>query len=293
MASTASKAFQTPEADSTAWFDVKWSSQGWGSGAAWRTSAGENAAGGAWSVPSGDASSRSGSLLALGLPEGGVLRFTASAPSASKATVTVQGAFAPVLASTPPDAPAGAIAGLCFARGGYKAWNGSAWVTLTGATPAAASTAWTATFDWSQTTPRVRYVVGGTALKASGSEWIPLATSQSYVTGVGYAGDGSVGDFKATYVGGGFVAPVLATLGFGTDASNNPTFEVTIKNAAKDAWYTVYASDTVDGTYRSVTSAKATADGLKTLSIPAPDSKPTRFVRIGVSDAQVPANTEL
>ena len=96
------------------------------------------------------------------------------------------------------------------------------------------------------------------------------------------------------------MAPVLCTaadghvpLSFGKDGSNNPTFEVTIRNAAKDAWYTVYAADAVNGTYKAVTSVKATADGLKTLSIPAPSSKPTRFVRIGVSDAQIPANTEL
>ena len=280
---------------------MKWGSQGWGSGAAWRTSAGEAAAGGTWSVPSGDASSRSGSLLALGLPEGGVLRFTARSPSASKATVKVQGAFTPELASAPPDPPAGALAGLCFARGGYKGWNGSQWVALSGATPAAASTAWVATFDFSQGTPRVRYTIGGTALKASGSEWIPLATSQGYVTGVGYAGGGSVGDFKASYTGGGYVAPVLSTLadgghaplGFGRDSSNNPTFEVTIKNAAKDAWYTVYAADAVDGAYKAVTSVKASADGLMTLSIPAPSSKPARFVRIGVDESAVPAGTSL
>ena len=301
LAATASATFTTESLPATGWFDVKWSSQGWGSGTAWRTSAGEAAAGGRWTVPAGDSSSRSGSLLALGLPEGGVLRFTASEPTASKATVTVQGAFTPVLASSPPAAPGGTIAGLCFARGGYKAWNGAQWVPLSGATPAAASTAWTATFDYSQTKPRVRYAVGGTTLTASGSEWIPLSASQSYVSGVGYAGGGSVGDFKASYTGGGYVAPVLSTLedgghvplSFGKDGSNNPTFEVTIKNAVKDAWYTVYASDAVDGTYKAVTSVKATADGLKTLSIPAPSSKPTRFVRIGVSDAQVSANTEL
>ena len=156
------------------------------------------------------------------------------------------------------------------------------------------------TFDFSASPPRVRYAVGGATLSASGSEWIPLATSGSYVSGVGYAGAGSVGDFKASYAGGGFVAPVLCTaedghvpLSFGKDGSNNPTFEVTIRNAAKGAWYTVYAADAVDGTYRAVTSEKATADGLKTLSIPAPSSKPTRFVRIGVSDVQVPANTAL
>ena len=150
------------------------------------------------------------------------------------------------------------------------------------------------------TKPRVRYAVGGTVLKASGAEWIPLATSQSYVAGVGFSGAGSVSDFKARYAGGGYVPPVLAgaedghvSLAFGKDASNNPTFEVTIRNAAKDAWYTVYAADAVDGTYKAVTSVKATAAGLKTLSIPAPSSKPTRFVRIGVSDAQVSTNTEL
>ena len=52
-------------------------------------------------------------------------------------------------------------------------------------------------------------------------------------------------------------------------------------------------ADEVDGTYKAVTSVKATSAGLKTLSIPAPTSKPTRFVRIGVSDAQVPTDTEL
>ena len=138
------------------------------------------------------------------------------------------------------------------------------------------------------------------ALSASGSAWIPLASAPGYARGVGFAGAGSVSDFKASYAGGGFVPPVLCTaedghapLSFGKDGSNNPTFEVTIRNAAKDAWYTVYAADAVDGTYTAVTSEKATADGLKTLSIPAPSTKPARFVRIGVSDAQVPANTEL
>ena len=213
---------------------------------------------------------------------------------------TVDGTVVPVASRTLPDVPSGALAALCFARGGYKAWNGAEWVSLSGAMPSAASTAWVATFDCSQSTPRVRYAVGGTVLKASGSEWIPLATSRSYVSGVGYAGTGSVSDFKAGYAGGGYVPPVFSTaedghvpLAFGKDASNNPTFEVTIRNAVKDAWYTVYAADAVNGPYAAVTSVKATADGLKTLSIPAPSSKPTRFVRIGVSDVQIQGNSEL
>ena len=296
----ASGTARTAALPATGWFDVRWSSQGWESGAAWRTSAGEAAAGGRWTAPAGDASSRSGSILTLGLPEGAELRFMATEPSAGGGFVTVDGTLAPVLSAAPPNAPAGAIAGLCFARGSYRAWNGSSWVALSGAAPSAASTAWVATFDFGSSPPKVRYAVGGATLAASGSEWIALATPRRYLQGVGYVGGGSIGDFKATYAGG-FSVPLLSTLAdgghvplaFGKDSSNNPTFEVTIKNAVKDAWYTVYAADTVDGTYMAVTSVKATAPGLKTLAIPAPSSKPTRFVRIGVSDTQVPTNTEL
>ena len=299
MAET-SIAFSTEALPSVGWFDVKWASDGYGAGTAWWNAAAERTSGGRWTRPAGDASSRNGSFLRLALPKGGELRFTALSPSAAGGTVTVDGTVVPVASRTLPDVPSGALAALCFARGGYKAWNGAEWVSLSGAMPSAASTAWVATFDCSQSTPRVRYAVGGTVLKASGSEWIPLATSRSYVSGVGYAGTGSVSDFKAGYAGGGYVPPVLSTaedghvpLAFGKDASNNPTFEVTIRNAVKDAWYTVYAADAVNGPYKAVTSVKATADGLKTLSIPAPSSKPARFVRIGVSDTQIQGNSEL
>ena len=297
ISSTAAKTFSTEEIPSVGWFDVKWASDGYGIGTAWWNATAERTSGGRWTVPAGDASASSGSALALALPEGGVLRFTAVSPSAGGGTVTVDGMLTPVLSATPPDVPAGAFAALCFARGGYKAWNGTQWIALSGATPAASATPWRATFDFSASPPRVRYAVGGKTLSASGSDWIPLGSAPGYVRGVGYAGGGAVGDFKASYAGG-LPVPALATpddgpLSFGTDGSNSPTFQVTIRNAVKDAWYTVYAADAVNGTYTAVTSVKATADGLKTLSIPAPSSKPTRFVRIGVSDAQVPANTEL
>ena len=133
-------------------------------------------------------------------------------------------------------------------------------------------------------------------LAASGFEWIALSTSRLYVTGVGYAGAGSVGDFKATYAGGGYVAPVLSTIEDGGVPALDfgaGTFSITINNAVKDAWYTVYAADTVDGEYEAVLSEQADEDGLKTLTIPAPDSKPSRFVRIGVSEGSVDLGTGL
>ena len=98
------------------------------------------------------------------------------------------------------------------------------------------------------------------------------------------------------------VLPVLATraddgvepLGFGVDPSDDsPTFEVTIRNASGGVWYTVYAADAVDGAYAAAASVQAAADGLLTLSVPAPSDKPARFVRIGASKTPVPFGTAL
>lgn len=280
----------------TGWFDVQWTSQGWGSGAAWRTTAGETAAGGRWTVPAGDASSLVGGLLALAPPDGGELRFLAKTPSASGVTVKISGTIVPARGATPPDA-AGALAGLSFTTAGYKGWNGAQWVSLSGAAPSSASTEWTATLDFSTTPPRVRYAVGGTTLAASGSEWIALSTSQTYATGVGFLGGGSLGDFRAAYTGGGHVAPVLASLAddgvspmeFGPSGT---TLALRIANAESGAWYTVYASGTVDGTYRAVKSVRAAAPGL--FAIEGIDATaPTKFIRLGVGDAQVAAGTLL
>ena len=129
--------------------------------------------------------------------------------------------------------------------------------------------------------PRHRHEwVGDDALagiEPGASESIRATATRYDADSGGRSGDSRV--YGTSYAGGGFVAPVLCTaadghvpLSFGKDGSNNPTFEVTIRNAAKDAWYTIYAADAVGGPYKAVTSAKATADGLKTLSIPAPST---------------------
>ena len=228
------------------------------------------------------------------------MRFTAVSPSDAGGFVKVEGTLSPVVSASLPEVPTGALAGLGFALGGFKAWNGAEWIPLSGSRPSSAATPWTATFDFRTSPPKVRYVAGGAALSAQGSEWIPLAVPRNFARGVVFSGGGSLGDFEAT-CSGGRSAPVLATLAedgveplrFGAAPSGSPTFEVTIRNAVAGAWYTVYAADEVGGAYQAAASVQATADGLLTLSIPAPADKPTRFVRIGVGDAQVPAGTAL
>ena len=110
--------------------------------------------------------------------------------------------------------------------------------------------------------------------------------------GVGYAGGGSVGDFKATKSGG-FDVPVLASPALdGVEPMELSGSKLTLRidNAVSGAYYTVYASDSVSGPYRAVKSIRASASGI----FPLPDidtASDSRFFRVGVSDAAVPANT--
>ena len=123
------------------------------------------------------------------------------------------------------------------------------------------------------------------ALSASGSAWIPLASAPVFVRGVGYAGGGGIGDFRATYAGG-LPVPELATgdgaepLVFGgtTDA---PTLTITVGNAKAGVWYAVYASRTVNGDYAFVQRERATKDGTLFFTIDASDT--TKFIRIKAS----------
>ena len=293
----ASSAFSTEALPSVGWFDVKWASDGYGTGTAWWNAAAERTSGGTWTVPAGDASARNDSVLVLALPKGGDLRFTAVSPSAGGGFVTVDGTLSPVVTPEIPDPPAGAITALCFARGGYKAWNGAQWIALSGAAPASSATPWTATFDLVSSPPRVRYAVGGKPLSASGSSWIPLASAPDCVRGVGYAGGGAIGDFKATYAGGVSV-PVLATLAgdgveplvFGGTAAA-PTLTVTIGNAQAGVWYAVYESAAVDGPWTFVQRAQATRNGTLPFTIDA--TAATKFLRLKASDAGIASGDPL
>lgn len=190
------------------------------------------------------------------------------------------------------DPATGAIAGLSFTSAGYLGWNGTRWVALSGAAPTGAPTAWTATFDFTASPAKVRYAAGGTVLTADGQAWIPLATSRSFVSGVGYRGGGSVGDFRAVKSGG-LDVPVLASPALdGVEPLELSGFAIALRinNAACGAWYTVYASETVDGTYRAVKSVSATSDGVFAIG-DVPAGGDTLFLRVGVSDASVPVGT--
>lgn len=80
----------------------------------------------------------------------------------------------------------------------YIAYTNGAWCVLSGATPDT-NTMVNVNIEMdyaSVNAPRVRYLVGNTALKASGTEWLPLATDfatdPDHITNIGFCGTGSV-----------------------------------------------------------------------------------------------------
>ena len=82
----------------------------------------------------------------------------------------------------------------------------------------------------------------------------------------------------------------VAPLGF-DQGPDGPLFVVRIGNAVPGAYYTLYQSDSVGGPFKAVKSEASTSDGLKEFSIDASPS--SKFIRIGVSDSEIPIGTEL
>ncbi len=286
--------FTTESAPSVRWLDVRWTEDGYAPGSDWCVPAAAAVSGGEWIRPDGDSSFLEDGRLALSLPEGGRLRFVASRPSAVPSVVVVEGSLSPVPDEEPPDA-AGALAGLAFTQDGFLAWNGSSWIPMSGEVCAAGEDiSWKAVLNFASSTPFATFFVDGAALEAKSGYAKGVVTLRGgrALSGIEFAGGGSIGDFRAT-CSGGFFEPLLAPadgeggrpLSFGMSADGGPTLDLEIGNAAKYAWYTLYESGTVEGPFTAVLSSQATADGALPLRIDA--SAPTKFIRIGASDGEV------
>ena len=86
---------------------------------------------------------------------------------------------------------------------GFNAWNGSAWVQLTGATVPTEGTSFVllVEFDNREATKKVRFSVGltaqsMTALKNGDAEWITYSSAVTETVKVGFAGSGMITSFE-------------------------------------------------------------------------------------------------
>ena len=295
---TASGAFQTVAAED--WFNVRWGEDGYATGTSWNVAGAVSKSGGSWTRPSGDESTFDGARLRLVPPEEGlsVLRFTPSKAVKAGADVTIEGSTVVVVGSADVE-PTGARGGLVFLADGPRGWTRDGWMPLQGAVPESGDTvAWKMEVALSgENAPAVRYTVNGTVLSDSeGRQWFGLPPDTTSLTAVGFAGGGSLGDFRGFYkaqVVGRFEKPNFGAsspdgdaLGFGTNAAGKPTFSVSIDNASADAVYGVYVCATVDGDYVRDKAAVVTGSGaFKTFTVSA-ENADTQFVVIVAAEEE-------
>lgn len=86
---------------------------------------------------------------------------------------------------------------------GFNAWNGSAWVQLTGPEVPVEGTSFTLLVEFDnrdETTKKVRFSVGSTALKNGSDEWITYSPAVTETVKVGFAGSGMITSFEGDQI---------------------------------------------------------------------------------------------
>ena len=82
---------------------------------------------------------------------------------------------------------------------GFNAWNGTGWVPLTGSTVPAEGASFDLLVEFDnrdETTKKVRFSVGSTALKNGSNEWITYSSAVTETVKVGFAGSGMITSFE-------------------------------------------------------------------------------------------------
>lgn len=150
-------------------------------------------------------------------------------------TVVIEVAFTPSayasLTTPPVDAQTAFVAAYTSATPpvtNYYAYIGSAWVALSGATPALPETIVTLTIDvdYSGANPKARFDVGGSTLTGTGAVdgWFTLSGAQKTITSIACSGCGKVKSIDGSIV----VKTAEIVVDGGTsipDAASTPAFE--------------------------------------------------------------------
>ena len=291
------------------WFDVRLEDPGYVPGAAWTDTSAVTSDNGRWTASDGravlvQATSGAPRRVELGATAG--LAYAPEEPSGQDAeSVTVSGRLRLSASSRPPAIPGnGEFAGLAFVVAddairpfGYAA---DGWRALSAPGMALVMDDWldyAIDLDFSDASaPQVRYRLGGVVLLDGDAAWLPLAPTVREVSEIVFLGGGAIGDFRGVRGGAespGIVlteedAPVLGgatPLGFGVSSSGSATFCMTVVNVVGGAYYTAFASESLDGPWLAEEdSAVGVAGEPLVLAIDASDPrKPARFARIVVS----------
>lgn len=280
-----------------AWFDVSFGDDGFAEGEGWMA-ASTDPSGGTFT-----ASDEQPSVLVKGdenhIKVGGEVAYTPSHPSGSNADVKITGRVQVSSVTELPPVPEGAKGAICFIRGRPNVYAAQGWTTLSASFAAGKWIDYAMAFDYSsESAPRIRYTVGSVS-----SDWLALDGTACDVRKMLFR-NGSVGNFKAvcTAVGGGevieLVRPEFVTGGTALGVSGlagaaGATFSMTIANPVAGAYYTVFTSETLDGTFRAESDSIRFDAGTTTYTLTVKADTPSKFARVVISDQAFAQGAEL
>ena len=231
----------------------------------------------------------------------GDLLFTPDPASTAGSNVVVSGSIKVSPYDSLPTVPSGTIAGIAFLKNqsaidSYVLANG-AWALFGHgfAAPEEGSMLdWKAEFKLDESNKKVRYTLGTTA-----GAWLALS-GVDHVTAVAFAGAGAFGSFRGRYA---TLAAVelpdkVTFTADGTGLAIDPatgTLSLTISDAVagEGIYYTVFASETLGGTYKAVAASQtAPSDGILSFAGIKMDTA-SKFLKVVASAAPFAAGAVL
>lgn len=267
------------------WFDVKFGDSGFVAGEDWLAGSVEKS-GGTFAASAGATSvlvKGERSYVDMTGSETGEIAYTPSHASKKGADVVLDGSAQVTGVASVPELPAGSKTAVCFVGGKVKVYANGSWTELAGA--AVTEGEWVdyrLEFDYSSASaPRVRYTVKGVT-----GEWLAIAAADLKVNGLAFAG-GVFSDFKAECMVISGPDPIeLVKPEFTTDGSalslTDTTFSMTIANPVKGAYYTVFTSTSLTGTFTAEKSVPFDSDAA-TFALEIDADTPTKFAKIVIS----------
>ena len=277
------------------WFDVRFGDSGFVEGADWIASSTDKS-GGTFTAEEGTETELvKGDVNSISTI--GEVVYTPSHASETEADVKVEGRVQVSIRKTEPTVTDVKAAFYFASSRKARVYGAGGWTDLPGTFTVGAWLDYVFELDYSsESAPRVRYTIGSAT-----SDWIATSAATRNVQRVRFNG-GVVSDFAAGYYSLTGEEPIVlekpeftsdgTALAFG-GAAGSETFSMTIANPVKGAYYTVFTSTSLNGTFTAEKASVLCDSSAATYTLTVDANTPAKFAKIVISTAPFAAGAPL
>ena len=277
------------------WFDVKFGDSGFKAGTDWIATSTDKS-GGTFAAAEGTETELVKDAVSS-VSVKGEIDYTPSHASDTDADVRIEGRVQTSMRTAEPTITGVKAAFYLVSGTKARVYGANGWTDLAGSFADDAWLDYVLEFDYSsESAPRVRYTIGSAT-----SDWIAITAATRNVQMLGFR-DGTFSDFAAGYCSITGDEPIVlekpefvtdgSALAFG-GAAGSETFSLTISNPVKGAYYTVFTSTTLEGTFTAEKASVLCDSSAATYTLTVDADTPTKFAKIVISLAPFAAGAPL